>query len=84
MSASVLSTSGLRSPALQLFCFGPVVERGVGLGYLLKPDGVMLNVTSWSGKGPPAAKVAAAVEAGLSQLRALVEQRPPPAPRSRL
>ena len=56
----------------------------VGCGYLLKPDGVLLNVTSWRGKGPPAAEVSAAVDAALRQLRALVEQRPLPPPRSKL
>ena len=56
----------------------------VGFGYLLKPNGVLLNVTSWRGKGPPVAEVSAAVEAALRQLRALVEQRPPALPRSKL
>jgi len=56
----------------------------VGFGYLLKPDGVLLNVTSWRGRGPPVAEVSAAVEAALRQLRTLVEQRPPPPPRSKL
>ena len=82
--SSYLSTSGLRSPAISLFAFGPVVRSGVGLAYLLQPDHVTLNVSSWKGEGPPAAKVAEQVEAALAQLRALVETQPPPPPRSRL
>ena len=81
---SHLSTSGLRSPALGLFCFGPVAADGVGLAYLLQPDGITLNVTSWKGKGPPAAKVADAIAASLQKLRALVEKRPKAPPQSKL
>jgi len=74
VSNSVLSTSGLRSPSLELFCFGPVVETGLGFGYVLKPDGVLLSVTSWRGKGPPAAEVSAALET-TSSLSARSTQR---------
>tara|TARA_B110001452_G_scaffold253860_1_gene244939 strand:+ start:19 stop:1905 length:1887 start_codon:yes stop_codon:yes gene_type:complete len=84
VGTSHLSTSGLRSPALGLFCFGPVAADGVGLAYLLQPDGITLNVTSWKGKGPPAAKVADAIAASLQKLRALVEKRPKAPPQSKL
>lgn len=45
---------------------------------------IMPNVTSWKGKGPPAAKVADAIAASLVKLRALVEKRPKAPPRSKL
>ena len=82
---SVVSTSGLRSPALSLFIFGPVTAHGVGLGYLLSADGVSLCVTSWRGKGPPAAKVARAISEACATLRQTVDELlPPPPPRSKL
>ena len=53
--------------------FGPVVESGVGVGYILQPDGVTLNVTSWVGKGPPAEQLATAIADALGKLRELAD-----------
>lgn len=36
LSTSVLSTSNCGNPALRLFGFGPVVENGMGIGYIPK------------------------------------------------
>ena len=77
------SASGLRSDALSGFTFGPVVPHGAGFGYLLTPDGVTLNVTSWEGQGPPAAALAAETIDALRRLQALLDEHPPP-PRSKL
>ena len=46
LSTSVISTSGLRSPHVASFVCGPVCAHGVGHSYLLRPDGVVLTVTS--------------------------------------
>ena len=59
-------------------------RRDAVVAYLLQPDGITLNVTSWKGKGPPAAKVADAIAASLQKLRALVEKRPKAPPQSKL
>ena len=74
VTASLVSTSGLRSPALGWFAFGPVARQGVGLGYLLSPDGVALCATSFRGSGAPrAADLAAAVDEACTTLRGAVE-----------
>jgi carnitine O-acetyltransferase len=36
--ASVLSTSNCGTRALDLFGFGPVVDDGFGLGYMIHPE----------------------------------------------
>jgi len=36
--ASVLSTSNCGTRALDLFGFGPVVDNGFGLGYMIHPE----------------------------------------------
>ena len=41
-----LSTSNGSSDALKLFCFGPVVDDGFGVGYIIKKDSLHFNVTS--------------------------------------
>jgi len=86
VTASLVSTSGLRSPALGWFAFGPVARQGVGLGYLLSPDGVALCATSFRGSGAPrAADFAAAVDEACTTLRGAVETLiPAPQPTSKL
>jgi len=86
VTASLVSTSGLRSPALGWFAFGPVARQGVGLGYLLSPDGVALCATSFRGSGAPrAADLAAAVDEACTTLRGAVETLiPAPQPTSKL
>ena len=41
-----LSTSNCGSPYLRLFSFGPVVDDGYGLGYMIHDDGISVNVTA--------------------------------------
>ena len=47
---SILSTSNCGGYALDLFGFGPVMPTGLGLGYIVKPDCLLINVTSFIGK----------------------------------
>lgn len=42
LNHSVLSTSNCGNPALRLFGFGPVVDDGYGLGYIIKDDGLSI------------------------------------------
>ncbi len=47
LTQSVLSTSSLApGMGIDAFCFGPVVEHGYGIGYIIQPDTITLNVTS--------------------------------------
>ncbi|MEO0536855.1 MAG: choline/carnitine O-acyltransferase [Cyanobacteria bacterium P01_A01_bin.123] len=47
LGQSVLSTSSLApGMGIDAFCFGPVVEHGYGIGYIIQPESIVLNVTS--------------------------------------
>lgn len=44
---SVICTSSLAAGmGIDLFCFGQVVDNGYGLGYIIKPDSINVNVVS--------------------------------------
>lgn len=47
---SILSTSNCGGYALDLFGFGPVMPTGLGIGYIIKPDCLLFNVTSFVGQ----------------------------------
>lgn len=49
-SSSILSTSNCGGVALDLFSFGPVVDNGFGLGYIIKENSVHVNVTNFHGE----------------------------------
>ncbi|KAH9819592.1 acyltransferase ChoActase/COT/CPT [Melampsora americana] len=42
LNHSILSTSNCGNPALRLFGFGPVVDDGFGLGYIIKDHGISI------------------------------------------
>ena len=42
-----MSTSNCGTQALSIFAFGPVVEEGLGLGYIIKDNSIHVNVTSF-------------------------------------
>jgi len=47
LGQSVLSTSSLApGMGIDAFCFGPVVEHGYGIGYIIEPTSIVINVTS--------------------------------------
>jgi len=47
LGRSVLSTSSLApGMGIDVFCFGPVVEHGYGIGYIIQPQSMVFNVTS--------------------------------------
>lgn len=49
-TSSILSTSNCGGVALDLFAFGPVVDNGFGLGYIIKENSVHVNVTNFHGE----------------------------------
>jgi len=44
---SILSTSNCGGYALDLFGFGPVMPEGLGIGYIIKDDELLFNITSF-------------------------------------
>ena len=46
LNTSILSTSNCGNPALHLFGFGPVAADGYGIGYIIKEDGISMQVGS--------------------------------------
>ena len=38
---------------VQLFTFGPVVDDGYGIGYMIHPDAMCFNVTAWTHRASP-------------------------------
>jgi carnitine O-acetyltransferase len=44
LNTSILSTSNCGNPALRLFGFGPVAADGYGIGYIIKEDGISVQV----------------------------------------
>jgi carnitine O-acetyltransferase len=70
LTRSVLSTSALpSSPGVELTCFGPVVEDGLGLSYTIHDDRVCCAVTSFNGL---AMDFAAVLERALFEMDALL------------
>ena len=53
---SVLSTSNCGGYALDLFGFGPVMPQGLGIGYIIKDDELLFNITSFIGQADVFAK----------------------------
>jgi Choline/Carnitine o-acyltransferase len=39
--------------ACQLFTFGPVVDDGYGIGYMIHNDSMSFNITGWNHKATP-------------------------------
>lgn len=46
LNHTVISTSNCGNPSLRLFGFGPVVQDGFGIGYIIKDHGVQFSVSS--------------------------------------
>ncbi len=47
LTESVICTSSLAAGmGIDLFCFGQVVDNGYGLGYIIKPDSINVNIVS--------------------------------------
>lgn len=46
LNHTILSTSNCGNPALRLFGFGPVVQDGFGVGYIIKDSGISFSVSS--------------------------------------
>ena len=46
LTHTILSTSNCGNPSLRLFGFGPVVEDGLGIGYIIKDSSINFSVSS--------------------------------------
>jgi hypothetical protein len=46
LNHSVLSTSNCGNPSLRLFGFGPVVQDGFGIGYIIRDNGIQYSISS--------------------------------------
>lgn len=46
LNHTVLSTSNCGNPSLRLFGFGPVVQDGFGIGYIIRDDGLQYSISS--------------------------------------
>mmetsp|Transcript_22356 Transcript_22356/g.54148 ORF Transcript_22356/g.54148 Transcript_22356/m.54148 type:complete len:750 (+) Transcript_22356:202-2451(+) len=46
LNHTVLSTSNCGNPSLRLFGFGPVVQDGFGIGYIIKDNGLQYSISS--------------------------------------
>mmetsp|Transcript_10494 Transcript_10494/g.11971 ORF Transcript_10494/g.11971 Transcript_10494/m.11971 type:complete len:244 (+) Transcript_10494:1812-2543(+) len=46
LNHSILSTSNCGNPALRLFGFGPVVQDGFGIGYIIRDSGLQFTISS--------------------------------------
>lgn len=73
-----LSTSHLGGPATNLFAFGPVVDDGYGIGYMIHNDSMSFNVTGWSNKSTPthSRDFANALKGSLASMESLCSSTP--------
>jgi hypothetical protein len=46
LNHTILSTSNCGNPSLRLFGFGPVVQDGFGIGYIIRDNGVQYSISS--------------------------------------
>eukprot|EP00985_Skeletonema_marinoi_P022214 scaffold14073_cov137-Skeletonema_marinoi.AAC.5 len=46
LNHTILSTSNCGNPSLRLFGFGPVVQDGFGIGYIIRDDGLQYSISS--------------------------------------
>merc|ERR1739848_819220 len=46
LNHTILSTSNCENPSLRLFGFGPVVQDGFGIGYIIRDFGVQYSISS--------------------------------------
>ncbi|KAL6064077.1 carnitine O-acetyltransferase yat1 [Balamuthia mandrillaris] len=77
LATSVLSTSNCGEPCLTLFGFGPVTQKGLGIGYMLHSEELIFCVSSFEGDAP---KFAALLEESLLEMAALLERSTPKQP----
>lgn len=70
LMTSVLSTSNCGSKAVSVFTFGPVVDEGLGLGYVITPNALQVSVTSFKGEANTYAKL---LHEAILDLKAILE-----------
>ena len=59
LQKNMLSTSGLGTPCVSLFGFGPVEENGLGIGYTMRDNELSLVISACENKGPEPEEFAA-------------------------
>eukprot|EP01061_Rhynchopus_euleeides_P040604 TRINITY_DN6998_c2_g1_i2.p1 TRINITY_DN6998_c2_g1~~TRINITY_DN6998_c2_g1_i2.p1 ORF type:complete len:776 (+),score=314.30 TRINITY_DN6998_c2_g1_i2:70-2328(+) len=68
-----LSTSHCGSPSLSMFGFGPVVNDGFGVGYMIRQGSISFNITAHFNERTTSCKVfASLLEESLLHMRAIV------------
>eukprot|EP01114_Cavostelium_apophysatum_P017198 TRINITY_DN5051_c0_g1_i1.p1 TRINITY_DN5051_c0_g1~~TRINITY_DN5051_c0_g1_i1.p1 ORF type:complete len:602 (-),score=148.21 TRINITY_DN5051_c0_g1_i1:37-1842(-) len=71
MKTDMMSTSNCGNAALSLFGFGPVVPKGLGLGYIIKNESINVVITSFIGEEK---RYAQALEESLMDIKIVLEQ----------
>ena len=71
-----LSTSHCGSSSLRMFGFGPVVNDGFGVGYMIKNNGISFNVTGKFGRNTNCQVFAALLEESLLHMKAIALMDP--------
>lgn len=75
-----ISTSHCGSEHTGSFGFGPVVEDGIGVGYMVRGGSMCFNVTGWKGREDPPTDphaFAGALETSLRRLREVLDTTAP-------
>jgi len=75
-----ISTSHCGSDSTGSFGFGPVVDDGIGVGYMVRSGSMCFNVTGWRGREDPPTDphaFAGALESSLRRLREVLDTTAP-------
>ena len=70
LNHTVLSTSNCGNPSLRLFGFGPVVQDGFGIGYIIRDNGIQYSISS---KHRQTKRFASALERTLTDMGDLLQ-----------
>lgn len=76
LNHTVLSTSNCGNPSLALFGFGPVVQDGFGIGYIIKDSSIYYSISS---KHRQTKRYASTLETVLRDMASLTTPSTPPA-----
>ena len=70
----LMSTSNGSDPSLDIFGFGPVTHKGFGLGYIIKPNSLCVNITAFKSAGNAATDFSQALEKVLDEFYQLLTE----------
>lgn len=72
----VMSTSNASDPNLVVFGFGPVIEEGFGLGYLIQDEGITVMVTCFKSAGQSASRFTSALTQAFDDIAMALNDAP--------